>query len=124
MANDKDFVVKNGIAISGSIRVNGSSSGTAIITAPSAAGTPTLTLPTTTGTVALLQNKLSEFAATSSSELAGVISDETGSGLLVFATSPTLTTPVLGVASATSINKVAITAPATGSTLTIADGKH
>ena len=38
-------------------------------------------------------------------------------------TSPTLTTPTLGVASATSVNKVAITAPATGSTLTIADGK-
>ena len=38
-------------------------------------------------------------------------------------TSPTLTTPTLGVASATSINKVAFTAPATGSTLTIADGK-
>jgi hypothetical protein len=38
-------------------------------------------------------------------------------------TSPTLTTPSLGVATATSINKVAITAPATGSTLTIADGK-
>lgn len=37
--------------------------------------------------------------------------------------SPTMTTPTLGVASATSINKVAITAPATGSTLTIADGK-
>jgi hypothetical protein len=38
-------------------------------------------------------------------------------------TSPTMTTPTLGVASATSINKVTITAPATGSTLTIADGK-
>lgn len=38
-------------------------------------------------------------------------------------TSPTMTTPTLGVASATSVNKVAITAPATGSTLTIADGK-
>jgi hypothetical protein len=38
-------------------------------------------------------------------------------------TNPTLTTPTLGVASATSINKVAFTAPATGSTLTIADGK-
>jgi hypothetical protein len=38
-------------------------------------------------------------------------------------TNPTLTTPTLGVASATSINKVAITAPVTGSTLTIADGK-
>lgn len=37
--------------------------------------------------------------------------------------SPTLVTPTLGVASATTINKVALTAPATGSTLTIADGK-
>jgi hypothetical protein len=41
---------------------------------------------------------------------------------LVFSTSPTLITPTLGVASATSVNKVAITAPATSSTLTIADG--
>jgi len=40
--------------------------------------------------------KLSDFAATSSSELAGTISDETGSGALVFGTSPTLVTPVLG----------------------------
>lgn len=38
-------------------------------------------------------------------------------------TSPTLTTPSLGVATATSINKVAITAPATSATLTIANGK-
>lgn len=38
-------------------------------------------------------------------------------------TSPTLVTPTLGVASATSINKVAITAPAAGATLTLADGK-
>jgi hypothetical protein len=38
-------------------------------------------------------------------------------------TSPTMTTPTLGVASATSINKVAITAPASAATLTIADGK-
>jgi hypothetical protein len=37
-------------------------------------------------------------------------------------TSPTMTTPTLGVASATSINKVAITAPATSATITIADG--
>ena len=37
-------------------------------------------------------------------------------------TSPTLTTPTLGVASATSVNKVVITAPATGSTLTLVEG--
>lgn len=36
------------------------------------------------------------FASTTSAELAGVISDETGSGSLVFATSPTFVTPVLG----------------------------
>ena len=47
----------------------------------------------------------------------------TGTGVLVFATSPALVTPTLGVATATSINKVAITAPATSATLTIANGK-
>lgn len=46
----------------------------------------------------------------------------TGTGSNVLATSPTLVTPVLGVATATSINKVAFTAPATSATLTIADG--
>jgi hypothetical protein len=47
----------------------------------------------------------------------------TGTGDNVLATSPTLVTPALGAATATSVNKVALTAPATGSTLTIADGK-
>lgn len=77
----------------------------------------------TGGTVTYTANNLSVFAATTSSQLAGIISDETGSGALVFATSPTLVTPVLGVASATTVNKLTITTPATGSTLTIADGK-
>jgi hypothetical protein len=75
------------------------------------------------GTVAYTGNTLAVFSATTSSQLAGVISDETGSGALVFANTPTLVTPVLGVATATSINKVAITAPATSATLTIANGK-
>lgn len=47
----------------------------------------------------------------------------TGSNQVVLKTSPTLVTPVLGVAAATTINKVTLTAPASGSTLTIADGK-
>ena len=38
-------------------------------------------------------------------------------------TSPTLVTPALGVATATSINKITFTAPATGAVLTIANGK-
>lgn len=48
-------------------------------------------------------SKLSVFAATTSAELAGVISDETGTGALVFANTPTLVTPILGVATATSV---------------------
>ena len=47
---------------------------------------------------ALVANPLSQFAATTSAQLAGVISDETGSGALVFATSPTLVTPNIGAA--------------------------
>jgi len=57
-----------------------------------------------------------------SSEIAAIVSDETGTGVLVLATSPTLVTPTLGVATATSINKVAITAPATSATLTLSNG--
>ena len=55
---------------------------------------------------ALTSNPLSQFASTTSSQLAGVISDETGSGSLVFATSPTLVTPVLGAATGTSFNSI------------------
>lgn len=39
---------------------------------------------------------LSQFAATTSAQLAGVISDETGTNKLVFSDSPTLVTPILG----------------------------
>lgn len=45
---------------------------------------------------ALTSNPLSQFAATSSAQLAGTMSDETGTGLLVFNTSPTFVTPILG----------------------------
>ena len=47
----------------------------------------------------------------------------TGTVAVVLSNTPTLVTPVLGVATATSINKMAITAPATSSTLAVADGK-
>lgn len=49
---------------------------------------------------AVTTGTLAQFAATTSLQLKGVISDETGSGLLVFATSPVLTTPNLGTPSA------------------------
>jgi len=67
---------------------------------------------------AFVANPLSQFAATTSAQLAGVISNETGTGLLVFNASPTLTTPTLGVATATSINGLTITSSTGTFTLT------
>lgn len=48
---------------------------------------------------AFTSNPLSQFASTTSNQLRGVISDETGVGALVFAQSPTLTTPDIGIPS-------------------------
>ena len=57
-----------------------------------------------------LTDKLNVFAATTSSELAGVISDETGSGSLVFGTSPAITTSLTtGSSSFDLINTTATT---------------
>lgn len=55
------------------------------------------------GTIAGSNNHLGFFAATTSAQLAGVISDETGSGALVFANTPTLVTPNIGAATGTSL---------------------
>lgn len=44
---------------------------------------------------ALTSGNLSQFAATTSAQLRGVLSDETGTGAAVFASAPTLTAPVV-----------------------------
>jgi len=70
-----------------------------IATATSINGT---TIPETK-TLVVTTDKLNVLAATSSSELAGIISDETGTGALVFANTPTLVTPNIGAATGTSL---------------------
>lgn len=59
---------------------------------------------------ALVANPLSQFAATTSLQLKNTISDETGSGALVFATSPTLVTPEIGEATGTGVTLSGLTA--------------
>lgn len=61
-------------------------------------------LPVATGISGLAAGVATFLATPSSANLAAAVTNETGSGALVFATSPTLVTPTLGVASATSIN--------------------
>jgi hypothetical protein len=80
-------------------------------------------LPVSTGISGLGTGVATFLATPSSANLRSAVTDETGTGALVFANTPTLVTPVLGVATATSVNKMAITAPATSSTLAVADGK-
>ena len=118
-----NFLVNSGsrnIDLSGNLTLahNFITSGAYALTLTTTATTD-ITLPTT-GTLATTSNKLSDFAATTSLELKGVISDETGSGALVFATSPTLVTPALGVASATSLDVVA-TSLTSGKAIDISD---
>jgi len=70
-----------------------------VATATSVNGT---TIPSSK-TLVVTTDKISVLAATSSAELAGVISDETGTGALVFANTPTLVTPNIGAATGTSL---------------------
>jgi hypothetical protein len=73
---------------------------------------------------ALTEDPLSQFAPTTSLELAGVITDETGTGVLVFSNSPVLVTPDLGTPTALNLfnaSNLQIPSGVTG-TLSIAKG--
>jgi hypothetical protein len=87
---------------------------------------PNYTLAGLGGTTLAAVNaqNLSVFAATTSSQLAGVISDETGSGSLVFGTSPTFTTSIFsplvnGASTASGTLTLASTTNATKGTIQI-----
>ena len=101
------FGVSNGLGFEGATADGFESTLTvADITTPD----KTHTLPDTTGYVAIdtagttAGNVLVETEIDASSELLAIMDDETGTGLLVFATTPTLTTPVIGAATGTSLS--------------------
>jgi hypothetical protein len=101
-------------------------------------------LPVSTGISGLGTSVATFLGTPSSANLRSAVTDETGTGALVFANTPTLVTPVLGVATATSIATgpifgtiqslsgpgavnitaltTAFTSTATGNALTLADG--
>ena len=60
--------------------------------------------------VAMASNNLSVFAATTSAQLAGVLNDETGSGVAVFGTAPSFTTSIVTplVQNATATNSLSL----------------
>lgn len=123
LAND---ITGFGTGVATALAVNVGSAG-AFVTFNGALGTPssaTLTnatgLPVSSG-ISGLGTGIATFLATpTSANLISAITDETGTGSLVFATSPTLTTPNIGAASATSItiDSTAITDTVTTSVTT------
>lgn len=112
--------------LTGTLGLSGATSGTVTIQPQSAAGTYNFNLPTTAGssgnlltsagggsspmTWLSLGTGIATWLTTpSSANLASAVTDETGSGGLVFANTPTLVTPVLGAATYTTLNGGAIT---------------
>lgn len=87
----------------GTVKINGVAalfSGGALGTPSSGTLTNATGLPVSTGISGLGPNVAAFLANATSSNLAAAVTDETGTGSLVFSTSPTLTTPNLGTPSA------------------------
>ena len=100
---------------------------TPVLGTPSSGDLTNCTFPTlnqnTTGNASTVTTNANLTGVITSTGNATVIASQTGTGSkFVVDTSPTLVTPTIGAATATSLNKITITAPATGATLTIADG--
>ena len=68
-----------------------------------ASASSTTNIPNLTGAITS-NNTTTSLGSFTSAQLATALTDETGSGANVFATSPVLVTPSLGIATATSIN--------------------
>ena len=86
-----------------SLYLDASGNAIALGTPASATLTNATGLPISTGVSGLGSNVATFLATPSSSNLASAVTDETGSGALVFANTPTLVTPVIGAATGTSL---------------------
>lgn len=80
-------------------------------------------LPIVAGTTGTLSVARGGTGVTSSTGTGSVVLNNNSTLVNPTLTNPTMTTPTLGVAAATSVNKVVLSPPATVATLTIADGK-
>jgi len=104
IATATSIVVGSGVTInaSGIVASAGIITASSFVGALTGTASSTTNIPNLTGAITSV-NTTTSLGSFSSSNLATALTDETGSGSAVFATSPTLVTPALGAATATTI---------------------
>ena len=110
-----DTVNSGNLAVTGLASVTGNITGGNFI----GNGSQLTGIPISTGVSGLGAGVATFLATPSSANLAAAVTGETGTGALVFGTTPTLTTPVIGAATGTSL---VVTAGVTGSVVTASNG--
>jgi hypothetical protein len=92
-----------GTIFGNNLSLTGVATASSFVGALTGTATTTTNIPNLTGAITSV-NTTTSLGSFSSANLATALTDETGSGANVFATSPTLVNPSLGIATATSIN--------------------
>ena len=102
MANGVRLAVGTGVTV-GDTSVSATNFYGALTGNVTGTASSTTNIPNLTGAITS-NNTTTSLGSFSSANLSAALTDETGSGVAVFATSPTLVTPVLGAATGTSLN--------------------
>ena len=116
-------IATTGLGVTGTLSVSGVATlgaGAILNTPASATLTNATGLPISTGVSGLGANVAAFLATPSSANLAAALTDETGTGANVFATSPTLTTPISATLTSPAGNNLTLGLGTGGTALTLA----
>jgi len=116
-------VATTGLGVTGTLSVSGVATlgaGAILNTPASATLTNATGLPISTGVSGLGANVAAFLATPSSANLAAALTDETGTGANVFATSPTLTTPISATLTSPASTNLTLGTGTYGTALTVA----
>ena len=118
-------VATTGLGVTGTLSVSGVATlGAGAILNTPASGTLTNAtgLPISTGVSGLGANVAAFLATPSSANLAAALTDETGTGANVFATSPTLTTPISATLTSPAATDLTLAGGSSGASLVLGQG--
>jgi len=120
-------VATTGLGITGTLSVSGVATlgAGAILNTPASGTATNLTgLPISTGVSGLGTNVAAFLATPSSANLAAALTDETGTGALVFGTSPTLTTPISASLTSPALTDLTLAGGSSGASLVLGQGAN